>query len=706
MASKTKKHSPCAAPPGTTGAIKKSAATRWRAFVLIAVHVVFAVHIAHLYTTGSTISPLEPSEAMEFSKHSVINAGLIFFSILILSTMIFGRWFCGWGCHLVALQDFSRAMLLKFGIRPRPLRSRALMFVPLISFVYMFLWPFAYRMYVSDDLALAESQLTTSDFWKTFAPLPIAIATFVTCGGIIIYFLGAKGFCTYACPYGAIFGAVDKVAPGRIRVTDACEGCGHCTLTCSSNVQVAQEVRDFGMVVDSGCMKCMDCVSVCPKDALYFGFGKPSAFAQPRREPRYSKWAHTPLIGLIVGTLTLVALWANRVGNNFVLGFAAVAIVVAALRSPKRNSPYSKGEELLLAVTFVIGVASFRGLYNWVPFLFALGIGGILAFTVLLLVRLYTKDSVKLSGLVLKEGGSVQSAGRVFTIGFGLFSLVWAHSAFIQGMTFMNSKEFAPLIPRVHTWFTQHRPVLTAEELSSAERILHRAGLVESWAFRPKPETEDQRVSVLLLLGDEDGFVEAAKASEQRGIRIQLGNHYVDRARRLADAAETPDIEELRAIVVEGLELVPGHAHLHAMHGALQASAGEYEGAVASYKLARGIDPFAENIATQYGELFKLLIQSGEQLLAQTAFPEARRLFELAIDLNPNDWALHMYVAQTHMRATPPDWTQAEANMRNAILLNPVRADLHDGLALILRELGRDDESAAEAAEAVRLRNQ
>ena len=28
-----------------------------------------------------------------------------------------------------------------------------------------------------------------------------------------------------------------------------------------------------GMVVDPGCMKCMDCVSVCPNDALYFGFG-------------------------------------------------------------------------------------------------------------------------------------------------------------------------------------------------------------------------------------------------------------------------------------------------------------------------------------------------------------------------------------------------------------------------------------------------
>ena len=31
-------------------------------------------------------------------------------------------------------------------------------------------------------------------------------------------------------------------------MTDACEGCGHCTAVCSSNVRVHAEVRDFGLV--------------------------------------------------------------------------------------------------------------------------------------------------------------------------------------------------------------------------------------------------------------------------------------------------------------------------------------------------------------------------------------------------------------------------------------------------------------------------
>ena len=42
------------------------------------------------------------------------------------------------------------------------------------------------------------------------------------------------------------------------------------------------------MVVDPGCMKCMDCVSVCPNDALYFGFGKTAATVKKTIERNYS----------------------------------------------------------------------------------------------------------------------------------------------------------------------------------------------------------------------------------------------------------------------------------------------------------------------------------------------------------------------------------------------------------------------------------
>ena len=94
---------------------KPSRASRWRAGVLIGLHVLFAAHVAHYLSTGSTISPLEPSEGMEAVKHNIINTGAVFFLLAILATAIFGRFFCGWGCHIIALQDLCSWLLGKIG---------------------------------------------------------------------------------------------------------------------------------------------------------------------------------------------------------------------------------------------------------------------------------------------------------------------------------------------------------------------------------------------------------------------------------------------------------------------------------------------------------------------------------------------------------------------------------------------------------------
>ena len=308
--------------------------------MLIGVHLLIAAHLAHWLAAGTTLTPVEPSEAMELGRRGLVNAGAIFFGTAILATAIFGRFFCGWGCHLVALQDLCRWLLEKVGIRPRPLGSRALAWVPALAFVYMFLWPALYRLATGGAAPPLQVELTTASFWATFPGWAVALATFATCGFACVYLLGAKGFCTYACPYGAIFGAAERLAPGRIRVTDACSGCGHCTAVCTSNVRVHEEVASHGMVVDPGCMKCMDCVSVCPNDALYFGWGRPALFARP------------------------------------------------VAPAPKRRPALGWRDELFLAVAFALAFFALRGLYGIFPFLFSLGLAGCLAYLALVTRRL------------------------------------------------------------------------------------------------------------------------------------------------------------------------------------------------------------------------------------------------------------------------------------------------------------------------------
>lgn len=55
----------------------------------------------------------------------------------------------------------------------------------------------------------------------TFPKWIMAPTTILVVGFLIVWWLGAKGFCTYGCPYGAFFAIADRVAPVRIKVTDA-----------------------------------------------------------------------------------------------------------------------------------------------------------------------------------------------------------------------------------------------------------------------------------------------------------------------------------------------------------------------------------------------------------------------------------------------------------------------------------------------------
>ncbi len=480
---------------------RPSKRAKWRAVVLVLVHLAVIAHVVHWKMTGRTLSPLEPSESMQTLEEGLLNAGFILFTIAILATLIVGRFFCGWACHLVAYQDLCAFILKKLGLRPKPLRSRLLVLVPLGTAFYMFVWPTILRAYANRPAPPLILGFTTDSFWRTFPGPAVAVLTLLVDGFLIVWFLGAKGFCTYGCPYGAIFGLADRASPIRIRVTDACEGCGHCTVACTSNVLVHREVAMHKAVVDPGCMKCLDCVSVCPKDALYVGFGPPA-----------------------------LASGGSRKTNRVV----------------RKTYDLSWQEELVAAATFCFGLYAYRELYHKVPFLLAIGLAVITAVSVITLGRSLRRGNFTFQHVGVTTNGRLSSRGRVLVAALGVFLALGVHSAVQQYYVRDGVGRLAEIRGRLALGAPTQREEFAASLASfeTADRV----------ALSPDGHIDLAISSLLEQMGEREAAIARARAAVSHEPTLFEGHL------QLADLlGRSGKNEEAKQVLLRLLEIAPGH---------------------------------------------------------------------------------------------------------------------------------------------------
>lgn len=453
--------------------IPKSKIARWRAAVLITLNLLMIAHIVQWRMMGETVSPIEPAEAMYTLQRGAINAGLIFFSLALLTTLIAGRFFCGWACHMGSLQDLCTWLLGKVGLKPKLFRSRLLVWVPVMAGLYMFVWPTVLRYFTKPKaeplIPQFTNQLITTQFWDTFPPVAVAIPFLFICGFMTVYFLGSKGFCTYACPYGGFYSIIDKLSLGKIRVTDDCDQCGHCTAVCTSNVRVHTEVKRFGMVVDPNCHRGMDCISVCPQDALYFGFGKP-AIAGPG---------------------------PNRLKQAYSLTWP---------------------EEILGAVVFFASLLAIWKAYQLVPMLMALGIALVTTYLVLRTFRLLQVSDLSFYRYSLKTSGRVTKVGWAFLAFAALWTGLNAHSGWIHynERAAANAFESIRVPDELALAEADPRQWLAAADLKSIDEGRNYFDRAAASALFVNKESISKRAWLEYLSGDATRAVDLLAASADR----------------------------------------------------------------------------------------------------------------------------------------------------------------------------------------------
>ncbi|MBN2681659.1 MAG: 4Fe-4S binding protein [Bacteroidales bacterium] len=188
---------------------------------------------------------------------------LLWFLGLIPLTYLFGKVWCGWICHLGAVQEFvylpARFAIFRGETAMRVMKIiRWTLLVALV--IQLAVMGSIYFCKIDPFKAIFSLMIPDNHFTITVILLGLLLLT-----SLFSY----RPFCKSACPVGLSLGLISKI-PGAsvIGIKGECAGCKVCSKACNQDAIIRKE--KFSILNNTDCIACGDCIDACNKQGLHF----------------------------------------------------------------------------------------------------------------------------------------------------------------------------------------------------------------------------------------------------------------------------------------------------------------------------------------------------------------------------------------------------------------------------------------------------
>ena len=221
--------------------------------------------------------------ATSLATHTLYK-GLIWSLILLIPTLLLGRFFCNWICPYGIIHQFVGWL---FNTRGAKLQIESNRYRRLFQVKYYILAAMivaaacgTLQIGLLDPICLLHRSFSTSLLPAMNMPEPLAkyfgdpkFHQFGWAIGFLIVFLVGMNlviprfFCRVLCPLGATLGILSRFSLWRIERDPAkCTDCDMCLQSCEGASDPQTNLRK------SECFVCFNCIEDCPHDALSFAF--------------------------------------------------------------------------------------------------------------------------------------------------------------------------------------------------------------------------------------------------------------------------------------------------------------------------------------------------------------------------------------------------------------------------------------------------